>query len=106
MVRGDASVVKLEGELELGTRELLQSAIGAGPATGDLRLDAAGLSFVDCSGLGALVELARSVRASGRHFEITRASRALARLCQLTDQTELLGLGRLGPRAVPGALSR
>jgi anti-anti-sigma factor len=83
---------RLDGELDLATRHLLATAVQSRPWTGDLSLDAAGVSFVDCSGLGTLVELARTVRAAGHRFEITRASGALMRLSRLTGQSELLGV--------------
>jgi anti-anti-sigma factor len=97
---GRRDVVCLHGELDLATRDVLAAALDVRSETRDLRVDAAGLSFVDCSGLGTLVEIAQTVRSHGHRFEITRASRALARLSELTGQSEMLGLGR------PGRLER
>jgi anti-anti-sigma factor len=83
---------RLDGELDLATRHVLATAIRSGSATGDVSLDAAGVSFVDCSGLGTLIDLAHTVRAGGHRFEITRASGALMRLTRLTGHCELLGV--------------
>lgn len=85
---------RLDGELDFATRHVLAAALRSGAGTGDVCLDAAGVSFVDCSGLGTLIDLARTVRARGHRFEITRASRALVRLSGLTEQAELLGIAR------------
>jgi anti-anti-sigma factor len=91
--RDEPGRLRLTGELELGTREILAAV--AGPPdyrTRDLRLDASELSFVDCAGLATLVELARTTRANGLGFAITSASDALARLSALTGTRELLGV--------------
>jgi anti-anti-sigma factor len=83
---------RLHGELDLATRWVLANAVRSEATAGDLRLDAAEVSFVDCSGLGTLVDLARAVRAAGHRFEIAPASGALTRLSRLTGQSELLGI--------------
>jgi anti-anti-sigma factor len=76
--------VRLAGELDLATRDVLALAIDVVSSRGDLCIDAAGISFVDCTGLASLVEAARTVRASGARFEVARMSPELARLARLT----------------------
>jgi anti-anti-sigma factor len=77
--------LELAGELDLATRDLLIEAARAYRRRGgDLRLDAGGISFVDCAGLASLMELAQRTRASGGHFEITCSSSCLVRLSRLT----------------------
>jgi anti-anti-sigma factor len=83
-------VLRLQGELDLATRTTLLSAIRGRPEPpGDVRLDASELSFIDCAGLGLLVELATETRASGQRFEITASSPALTRLTRFAGLTEL-----------------
>jgi anti-anti-sigma factor len=76
--------VRIQGELDLATRDVLTAAIGALRRRGDVRVDAAGISFVDCIGLASLVDLARTTRASGARFEMASMSAPLARLAALT----------------------
>jgi anti-anti-sigma factor len=90
--------LRLVGELDVCTRgQLLAAAAGHIGAT-DLRLDASGLTFVDCSGLGALVRIAHATRGDGARFTITATSPALARLSTLANTNQTLGLVALGPR--------
>ena len=93
--------LRLIGELDLYTRgELLAAAAGHGRG-GDVRLDASGLTFVDCSGLAALVRIACAIRDSGASFAIAAPSSALALLSRLANTDELLGLA--APRSTPAA---
>ena len=53
---------RLIGELDLATTDELLAAVGpAAEGGGDLRLDLSGLSFMDSSGLRALVQLAQTL---------------------------------------------
>jgi anti-anti-sigma factor len=54
---GQPGAWRLHGELDLATRWVLATAVRSEASAGDVRLDAAGVSFVDCSGLGTLIEL-------------------------------------------------
>ena len=63
---------------------MLALAIDVVRSRGDLCVDAAGISFVDCAGLGSLVDAARAVRGTGARFEMARMSPALVRLARLT----------------------
>jgi anti-anti-sigma factor len=81
--------VQIEGELDLATIDLLRVGVGA-VGRCDLRIDASGISFVDCAGLASLVELARSTRASGAQFEMATMSPPLTRLVALTGADQEL----------------
>jgi anti-sigma B factor antagonist len=63
---GHARAFRLEGELDLATVDTLVERIGpAAEESGDIRLDAAGLSFIDSSGLHGLFSLARKLSGRG-----------------------------------------
>jgi anti-anti-sigma factor len=51
---------KLEGELDLATAEDLGAVLGKARSDGPLVLDFSGVSFMDSSGLRALLEAVRS----------------------------------------------
>jgi anti-anti-sigma factor len=87
----EPGALQLYGELDVATKDLLLNAVRRG-STAPLRVDATGVTFVDCAGLGSLVELAAETRASGRAFEISAASRPLTRLTELTGLTDVLGI--------------
>lgn len=57
----------LTGDLDIATGGLL---VALARRRGDLRIDASGLRFVDCAGLGSLRELANRVRLAGGRFEL------------------------------------
>ena len=90
--RAHPAVLCVNGFLELATAPLLRAAIRALPAGAAVRLDAAGLEFVDCAGLGVLVEASRELRQDGGRLEIERASPALRRVCGLVGCDEILHL--------------
>lgn len=93
--------LRLIGELDMYTRgELLAAAAGHGRG-GDVRLDASGLTFVDCSGLAALVRIACATRDSGASFATAAPGSALARLSSLANTDKLLGLA--AARSAPAA---
>lgn len=110
------TALTLIGELDLSTRDLLERAgqelARATHACGtDVVVDAAGLSFVDAAGLGALVSLSDLLAAAGIHLCIPYASpqlRRISALCELDEKLRLVPLPRPhewragGDRAISG----
>jgi anti-anti-sigma factor len=85
--------LRLTGELDFATADVLRAAARTlGHRRHDLVVDASELSFVDCAGLGALVELACTVRRERRAFTITSPSASLTRLSALAGTDEVLGM--------------
>ena len=77
--------IEIAGELDLATCDLLLAVVrGRRQRSGNLRIDAGGISFVDPVGLASLLQVARETRAAGAHFEITVASQSLGRLIRMT----------------------
>jgi anti-sigma B factor antagonist len=65
---GEAIVLLLAGELDLASAELVRSAPAqiTGPLARRVVIDLSGLSFIDCAGMRAVLDLYRRLRASSR----------------------------------------
>jgi anti-anti-sigma factor len=88
------SVLALAGELDLAAvprlREEAEGRITSGCAA--LCLDLGGLTFLDSSGLGVLVELRTRARSSGIEFELLNVPSGPARIITIAGLAETLGL--------------
>ena len=84
------SVIRLPAELDLagvvGLRSMIADAVIDG--TGAIVFDCADLTFIDASGIGALVRTANAVAAAGREVRLQHAGSAMVRMLVLT------GVGR------------
>jgi anti-anti-sigma factor len=107
----DRIVVRLTGEADLSTDELLTGELARAAALGTplLIMDVAGVRFWDCSGLHALVDLTGRLHAAGRQCRIVGAGAETRRLIAMADFTAALDLDglvtpsdRLRRRPVPG----
>ena len=59
-------VLKVDGELDIGSTDALRSALDAAEREGDIvRIDAAGVSFLDSTALGVLLASAQRLSARG-----------------------------------------
>jgi anti-anti-sigma factor len=88
---GPATFV-VSGELDLGSLDGLLDAIIpiAGESPG-IVLDVSGLEFIDCSGVGALEQIAAAIAPRGR-LVIRHPSRQVARVLSLTGAVRSEGL--------------
>jgi anti-anti-sigma factor len=85
-------VVKLSGELDLAVAGTLQAALDAArPAAELVLLDLTALTFMDCAGIGVLVEEQQRAQADGYSVVVTGASGEVADLLALTGLDEQLG---------------
>ena len=92
----------LEGSIDLVTRQSLLDAGSAVIDRGDaLVLDMAGVEFIDSTGIGALVELARAAEARGGGVTISRSSARVARVLEFSGLDRALG----SLSATPGSTS-
>lgn len=86
---GDVEVVALRGELDVANAERLQRALlDTGSRT--VVVDLAGLTFIDSSGLTALVHARNEITGSGRAFELRGASGSVQRVFEITGLSKLL----------------
>jgi anti-sigma B factor antagonist len=78
-------VLTLAGELDLATAPVLQERLDATLQGGAVVvIDLSGLSFIDSSGLGMLVQAERRLRESGGQLVLVRGPRAAHRPFELT----------------------
>ncbi|MET0908162.1 MAG: STAS domain-containing protein [Ilumatobacteraceae bacterium] len=82
------------GELDARTAPALARAVSADPASSTVvHLDLSGVTFIDSSGLGVLVDLARQAAADGGSLRLDHPSTAVTRLLEITKLTETFGVG-------------
>lgn len=91
--RSDGTVVlRLQGDLDVATaaelRRALAQALEGAPSS--LVLDLAELSFVDSTGIGALVGASRRAREVGSSFVLRSPVRAVEKALRLTGVDQLL----------------
>jgi anti-sigma B factor antagonist len=83
---GGRAVLTLVGAVDVESRGSLQAAcqqlLSEGPV--GLVLDMSGVSFMDSTGIGALVEVSHSAQDSGVTFTIRRPSARVLRILQAT----------------------
>jgi anti-anti-sigma factor len=92
---GDRSVLALAGELDIDSvgnvRDQAHDRLGGGKYRA-LTLDLAGLTFLDSSGLGLLLEVRRLALSSDVAFEIVNVPAGPARVIAIAGLTETFGL--------------
>ena len=91
---GATTVLRLTGELDLATAELLRERVrtllGYGTVLERLVLDLAGLEFLDVTGLGALLETRRKLSATGVTLVLRRPRPMVVRMLDLLNLEEAL----------------
>jgi anti-sigma B factor antagonist len=90
---GDSVTVAVAGEIDLSTADQLDDAIREAERTETNRIvvDLSGLSFVDSTGLGVLLEAIKRNRRDGNRLSFVPSKHeAVTRLLALTGTTELL----------------
>jgi anti-sigma B factor antagonist len=98
---GDTTRLVLSGDLDLYTSQAFLDRITQALASaGDRRVavDVAGVSFIDSSGIAALVKASRLLRDAGGDLRVERANARVFKLLDLTGVAKLLvGDGRASP---------
>jgi anti-anti-sigma factor len=87
----NAPVLAVSGDLDIsGVKEFLDDAdrlLDTGAAA--IELDLGGVTFIDSSGLGALVRVQRTATVAGRQLRLTNVPRPVTRILELTGLTDL-----------------
>lgn len=100
---GDALILHLEGELDLATvvqvREPLAAALDAG--TRHVAIDMIGCTFIDSTGLGALLHAAKRLEENGGQMAMVCVDSQVRRLLGLTMIDRTIPIFE----SVPGALA-
>jgi anti-sigma B factor antagonist len=81
----------LRGELDAATAVELGQHVAASPA-GDVQLDLGGVTFMDSSGLAAILESHRRLAAHDRRLVLTHTSTAVQRVLELSGVAAHLDL--------------
>jgi anti-anti-sigma factor len=84
-------VLGVEGEVDVAVvdelTERLRDSLSRGPA---LELDCAGMTFIDSSGLGALVLVSKEAAAQGKQFGLVNVHTTALRLLQVSGLHDTL----------------
>jgi anti-sigma B factor antagonist len=89
---GDTAVVKCHGRLVAGTTEELYQAVkDLLPQTKVVIVDLAELTYVDSTGLGALVRLHVSARRLGCEFKLLHLGKQLRNVLKVTNLLSVFG---------------
>jgi anti-anti-sigma factor len=89
---GETCVVAPVGELDLATAPSLSAALAAAPARGAARvvLDLRQLTFVDSSGIGAIIKIQRHFSVEGVGFGVIKGDERVQRAFELAHVAPLL----------------
>ncbi|MEO8225862.1 MAG: STAS domain-containing protein [Gemmatimonadota bacterium] len=87
-------VVRVEGQLVVSNRQELKDVVQRALAAGDrkLLLDFTGTGYIDSSGLGALVTIAKQVREQGGEMRLAGLNEDLRSLFELTKLDTLFSI--------------
>jgi anti-anti-sigma factor len=93
------AVLRLRGELDLNTVNSIVWALDQALDTGCVLVgvDLAGVSFIDCSGIGALVGAMHRLNAASAQLCVHRVSPEVSRMMKLTGTDVLFGVADLAP---------
>jgi anti-anti-sigma factor len=88
--------VAVTGEVDLATATILRDRLfdvldGQSPSL--LEVDLAGVTFLDCAGLGALVAASSAAVRTGRQMRVTHPQRTVRRVLAVTGLLTLLPAG-------------
>jgi anti-anti-sigma factor len=97
---GAETVIVLRGEFDLTGVELFRTAVARVTPTDALVLDMRGLSFLDSSGLGCLVDVYRRAQSEGWSLVLTSPQCAVTAILRLTGLYERLEIIEAGPHRI------
>jgi anti-sigma B factor antagonist len=93
---GGVARVAMEGELDLAAVPLLYDRIGmylASDAVTEVLVDLSAATFLDSSGIGALIGCLRQADRCGKTFHVANAHGRVREVLDLTNVTTLLTIG-------------
>jgi anti-sigma B factor antagonist len=88
----DQCTLEVEGELDIATVAQFRTSVGALLGTGcrHLVVDLAGTTFLDSSGLGALVWAHHRIHAAGGELTVVNPSERIAKTLEITGVDRVL----------------
>src|SRR5690606_17070589 len=95
-------LIRVEGQLIVGNRQELQTAIQEALDHGERRfvIDFSRTGYIDSSGLGALVSISKKVREQGGELRLAGLNEDLRSLFELTKLDTLFAISDTAERAV------
>ena len=87
---GTVRVVRIDGELDMATVPELESTLNA--LDGEVRLDCAGLSFIDSRGLSLFVDTHRRLEETGGRLVLMNLAPNCRRVIELMKLDDVLNL--------------
>jgi anti-sigma B factor antagonist len=84
----DASTVEVAGELDAYSAPALEAVLAEHDASSDLRLDLSGVTFIDSTGIRAVVTTDNRLREGEHRLIVVDPSPSVLRLLQLTSLDE------------------
>ncbi|GAB7003633.1 hypothetical protein JCM18899A_11040 [Nocardioides sp. AN3] len=86
-----ASALAVSGDLDISGVDEFLAHVGELLTTGSgpFVLDLGGVTFIDSSGLGALVRVQKSASSVGRDLRLEHVPRSVSRILELTGLTDL-----------------
>jgi anti-sigma B factor antagonist len=99
---GGVYVVKVEGQLIVGNRQELKSAVQQALDQGERRflIDFSRTGYIDSSGLGALVSISKKVREQGGELRLSGLNEDLRSLFELTKLDTLFAIAETPEQAL------
>jgi anti-anti-sigma factor len=88
---GAATVLSVEGELDINARDDLREAILEALATGGAVVDLAGVSFLDSEALGALIDGYNVAQRRRVSYRVVHATGLVERVLTVSGALELFG---------------
>jgi stage II sporulation protein AA (anti-sigma F factor antagonist) len=91
-VRQGIATIRLSGELDMSRTARLDEACAAlfGEPVSTTRVDASGITFIDCAGLRSLLVIAKEMERRGGTLVVVQASAPVRRLLELSGFEILL----------------
>jgi anti-anti-sigma factor len=85
-VREHTAVVRIQGELDIGSADALRDALDRAEATGPdvIRLDAGDVNFLDSTALGVILACAHRLSNHGGRLELVCTSPSMRRVLDMT----------------------
>jgi anti-anti-sigma factor len=105
IVRDSASVtMRLSGEIDMCTAELFREAALAAIDQGhtDVHIDLSAVTFMDSTGLNALLATSRRAESAGGRLQLVDPPRAVKRVLEVTGVKQLFEIAEV-PAPAPGA---
>jgi anti-sigma B factor antagonist len=88
---GDATIVRVSGELDINARDDLHDAIVGALDDGDVLVDLAAVDFIDSEALSTLIEGYNQAGERDAGFRVVNARGVVARVLAVSGAAELFG---------------